>query len=340
MKIEMEIKESYKRFSALQKIISLFFIFTIIFAIIHFIVSFDAKFFMTILLISTAITLFIFSLTKNNNPFVMTKTSVEQFNLMGEANFFTVKKTYVADSPWKSKFRIRNLLMIKEYRQDGSLFTVTPYKNGKIWGEVKTYAIDGKLRNSAFYCEGEIDGKKIEMSGNDITNEKNYKGAHLHGVSKTFDKDTGNLVAEEHFSYGLRHGESKYYDGKTGNIQHTEHYKSGYKSGIFRYYDEEGNLRKEEQYLNDVLHGRTLVFFSNGKIQLEEEYINGKLEGSSKEYYEDGTLRNEYRYREGEKHGPQLAFYKSGVIMSKIFYNMGKKSSEAIHFDPDGNPVE
>ena len=339
MKLKLEFKQSFKRFTKIQKIIALFFIFTTLFSILILFLMKDIKLFLVVFGIATTVVFIIFNSTKNNRPFVLTKSSMEKFNLLGEANFYLVKKTFTTTSPFNSKFRYKNLLMIREYRQDGSLFTETPYKNGKIWGEVKTFSIHGKLRKSATYYEGDIEGKKIELDGSSVAKENNYKGAMLHGVSKTFDKDTGNLISEENFKYGVHHGKSSYFNAASGLKTHVEFYKNGKKYGISKFYNDEEILIKEIEYQNGLIHGKVIEYFTNGNEMSLTEYKLDKKDGVYKEFYEDGTIKIECRFRDDQKHGPHIAYYKSGVIMTKNFYDLGEKKGDSIFYDPDGNPV-
>ncbi|MFP4548942.1 MAG: toxin-antitoxin system YwqK family antitoxin [Fidelibacterota bacterium] len=339
MKKKVNIKESFRRFNAIQKITTLFFIFTVLFAFGAWLFLEDFKLFLVLVGIAGLVTIMVFNVTKKNNPFVITKSSLEQFRLMGEVNFYRVEKKYLATSPFSSQFRIRNLLMLREYRQDGTLFQETPYKKGKIWGEVKTYGVNGKIRKSATYRQGDIDGMNIETDVNGVKREKNYKGAHLHGTSKTYDKDTGNLISEENFRNGVPHGLSVFYDSKTGNKIREENFKDGRKYGKTKEYDENENLIKETEYRDNLIHGKTIEYFPGGTIKSEVDFEMNKKEGVAKEFYEDGTIKTEKRYRKDEKHGPQMSYYKSGDIMSKHFYDSGEKKGKPIFYDPDGNPV-
>ncbi len=340
MKKRIEFRESFKRFNSLQKIIALFFIITLILSVALFFFTNDFQLFFVVLGIAIGISLIVFNITKKNKPFVVTKVSLEQFNLMGEANFFTIKKTYITDSPLSTRFRYKNLLMIREYRQDGTLFKETPYKNGKIWGEVKTYSVTGKLRKSASYYEGEIEGKNIEMDGDEVAKEASYKGAHLHGVSKTYDKETGNLILEENYRYGTKHGPAIHYNAKNQQKTCEENYKDGRKYGKTVFFNKQGKPIRELDYRDDMVHGKVCEYYSDGQVKLEENFDRGKKEGAAKEFYENGAVKSEFRYRKGKKHGPQFSYYKSGDIMTKQFYEYGEKKGDAIFYDPDGNPVE
>jgi len=340
MQKKVNIKESFQRFSSVQKITTLFFIFTLLFAFIAWLFLEDFKLFLMLAGISSLVSIMIFNATKKNKPFVITKSSLEQFRLMGEANFYRIEKKFFATSPFASQFRIKNLLMIREYRQDGTLFQETPYRKGKIWGEVKTFGINGQLRKSASYRQGDVDGVNIETDVNGVKKETTYKGAHLHGTSKIFDKETGNLISEENFRYGIHHGPSRYYDGKSGHLIREENFKDGRKYGIFKEYNENEIPIKETEYRDNHIHGKEIEYYSNGTIKSEVDYKLGKKEGLAKEYYEDGTIKTEKRYRGDKKHGPQISYYKSGDIMSKHFYDSGEKKGNPIFYDPDGNPVE
>lgn len=339
MKIKLKIRQSFDRFTKIQKVVSLFWVISILLSIAILLFSKDLNLSLVLCLIATGITLFIFNMTKQNRPFVFTKISVEKYHLMGEANFYKVEKTFTSDSISNRKFRSKYLLMIREYRQDGSLFLETPYKNGKIWGEVKTFAVDGKIRKSATYYEGEIEGKEVELDGNTLAKEHNYKGALLHGLSKSYDKETGNIISEESFKYGAHHGPSFYYNPKTGAVTKEENYKNGKKYGKEKIFDEKNQIITETDYVNGMIHGQLIEYYENGEKKSVTEYQKDKRDGNYKEYYENGTIKTECRYREDNKHGPHLSYYKSGVIMTRNFFEDGKKKGEAIFYDPEGNPV-
>jgi len=339
MGTRLEIKQSYHRFSRVQKITAGFFLLSTVISIITYFWLRYLPLSLFIFAMALIPSSLIFRATKNNFPFIFTKLSLEKFHLMGEANFYIVKKTFYSKSLFDRKFYSRHLLIIREYRQDGSLFMETPYLKGKISGEVKTWSVDGKLRKSATYQEDDINGKKIEMEGSTVAKEKSYKGALLHGVTKIYDKETGNLISEENFKYGVHHGPSVYYDGKTGVKIKEIQYKNGKKYGTAKFFDLKENLIKTIEYKAGMKYGQSITYYPSGNQKSVTEYIKDQKEGKYLEFYEDGTLKIEYRYREDKKHGPSQAYYKTGKIMTQNFYEMGEQKGKPFFYDPDGNPV-
>lgn len=227
---------------------------------------------------------------------------------------------------------------------DGKLFCITPYKNGKIDGVEKCYNDDGTVWMEATYTNDTLNGV---MKHNTIDGQLRDEGYY----------DMDRLISEKsYYPNGRLSGEGKYtgvnwvfknYDdsGKlTSTMVETEidsiHY-------IEKNFYENGQLHFEALYTNGEQNEVEKTYYRNGKLESENTYVNGYSNGPQKDYYENGVLWKDFNEVDNEIDGVYSEYYKDGKLAIQCIYKHGKlkqikyfDDKTGMPFDKNGNEIK
>jgi antitoxin component YwqK of YwqJK toxin-antitoxin module len=112
----------------------------------------------------------------------------------------------------------------KSYHQNGTPSVETPYKGGKITGEVKSFTDKSGLLRVARFTAGVRDGEMVDYwpdRQNAVERSVPYRKGQIHGMSRAFYAD-GKPKWEKPFRDNLQHGVEKQFspDGKLERERH------------------------------------------------------------------------------------------------------------------------
>lgn len=112
----------------------------------------------------------------------------------------------------------------KSFHANGKPSVETPYKGGKISGEVKSYTEKGGLLRVARFTTGVRDGEMVDYwpdRENVVERSVPYRQGQIHGMSRAFYAD-GKMKWEKPFRNNLQHGVEKQFspDGKLERERH------------------------------------------------------------------------------------------------------------------------
>lgn len=134
------------------------------------------------------------------------------------------------------------------------------------------------------YYLGEKNGRQVYMKANgDTTKVETYKNGLLHGVRKSYYKDS-KIYKEASYANGILDGTFKTYN-KEGLVIEELNYKAGEKNGSCKYYYDDGVLLKTENWEMGVKNGEFKMFYYQGHVQTLETYKKGVKYGKFEEYY-------------------------------------------------------
>ena len=121
--------------------------------------------------------------------------------------------------------------MVKRYYEDGTPESIERYENNKLNGEYTDYYPNGRIKQSGFMKDGELNGKIVTY----------------------FDYGRNLISKKVDYINGKKNGEKISYndDGKT--VESIERYLNDKLEGIAEYYDELGNLILKQKFHEDEL---------------------------------------------------------------------------------------
>lgn len=96
-----------------------------------------------------------------------------------------------------------------------------------------------------------------------------------HGIEKSYDKITGNLIEIKPYCNGKIHGLNiRYFFTPKNQLNYIMPYVHGVKHGIEKHY-RYGKIESSISIKNGELHGECMIY-SDGKVQYKALYENGK----------------------------------------------------------------
>ncbi|MFA8301173.1 MAG: toxin-antitoxin system YwqK family antitoxin [Hyphomicrobiales bacterium] len=246
----------------------------------------------------------------------------------------------------------------KWFFHNGNVSKMGKYKHGIEDGFFVEFNLDGSVKNSIKYINGEIQNEeeifgaiRIEKeyfpSGR-LKAETVYSGKEKHGINKLYNEQ-GNIIKAEMYKKGqkisegivskngLRQGEwEEFYPDST--LKAKGSFLDDNKFGEWVYYFSGGKTEQRGRYgANGLPHGKWVWFYPNGKIHRTEYYNQGNLHGEYKEYDINGKPITFGKYVDGKKEGAwrlvygdhieEGSFYKGKPHGKwKYFYNDNKLS--------------
>lgn len=335
-KIKIRFRKTYQRLGLRHKTILGLVIFFTCINILGIILSGILQFWIILELICLTIASIFFYYFGSDLPFYMTRIESKSFYIMGEMKFRKVEKDFTARHPLVKRFNFRQVVLLREYREDGTLFSETPYNHGRIEGEKLIYTITGKLRRSSMYKSDYLNGYSKKISGDYLSLEQHFKKAKLHGITREYDIATGKLVKEINYKNNKIDGIMKKYDPRMGELLEETSYKNGVRNGLSKFYYQTGQLKSETPYKNNVIGGVVKIYFKSGNLHSEIPHIDGIKDGPAKFYYQTEQLKSEIPYKDGLLNGIEKIYYKSGTLLSETRYQDDVQKEPAKFYSPDG----
>ncbi len=255
----------------------------------------------------------------------------EQINFLQPQPYEKVVRLY------KKKGDETHVSKITSYHPNGHIHEYLEAKNGRAFGEFRSWHENGSLSMLAHVIEGM----------GDLSSEAKISWV-FDGPAKVFD-DEEKLVAQIHYEKGKLQGAATYYY-PSGSIKQIIPYDKDHKEGVVEFYNERGEKVGQEFYHGDQKEGIAFLtdpygisyieqykqgkliqgeyrskegqlvaevqeghgmkaVFEKGVLERKEEYQYGTACGAVEVYATDGTLQNRYHVKEGMKHGEEEVFY-------------------------------
>jgi len=139
----------------------------------------------------------------------------------------------------------------REWYKDGVLAEDTPYRNGRVEGESKTWHDSGGLASVSTYVAGKLHGP--------------YKEYH----------ENGKLAEETTFVSGKAEGKSKVYF-ESGKLLAARTFAGDELNGPYTEYYENGKVRLKGPYRNGARHGVWTIHGANGFLLFKSLYRDDK----------------------------------------------------------------
>lgn len=244
----------------------------------------------------------------------------------------------------------------KIYYFDGSLRSVTFYKNDERDSIFKSYYFGGQLETEGKYINGEKQGVwKYYYENGKLSEEENFKDGNLSGTDKMYNRDgtmdqlgnyTDNHLEGEYQFFGennqlavaliYKNGELKgySYEDKTGNRVAPVLLKGS--TGKVSSFYKNGNPSAELNFLNNDVQGPRKIFFTTGKPLVEGIREFGYDNGVKKFYYPNGALWKEENFLLGNQHGISKWYYANGKLEREENYYNGDLHGTCKYYDEQG----
>lgn len=224
------------------------------------------------------------------------------------------------------------------YNEHGRLTGKGNFDNqGKRQGEWNWFNEKGKIKETAVYSDGVLNGKYTRYYENErLEIDANYKDDNLSGEYKYYN-DKGALTQKKYFKNGELDG---LYTSYFNVGQELPEFKTFYEAGkikdkLTEYYAD-GSIYSEMSYKQGKLNGNELKYHQNGELSTKANYVNGELAGSYKSFYSNGNPYEIGQSSNGYYDGSWKSFYDDGTIQSEYFYDEGDLDGIYKYYDYDG----
>lgn len=224
------------------------------------------------------------------------------------------------------------------YNENGLLIAKGNFDDsGKKIGKWTWYNGIDRIKETAFYEEGKLNGENIMLHKNQKQYvDAIYKDNTLNGEYKYYN-NKGALLQKKYFKDGELEGVYESYF-KVGNkiLEYNIPYKKGLIEGESIEYYADGNIYAKANYIGGKINGVEKKYHFNKQLASEINYLNGKLNGSYKLYHTNGQLSEEGQSLEGFYDGNWKLYYSNGTLKSEFTYKKGKLTGLYKFYDADG----
>jgi uncharacterized protein len=266
---------------------------------------------------------------KNINGKKEIELTYRNYYLQGE------RKEYYFDGSIKSLSYYKNGLedsIYKIYYHGGILATEGRYSMGKKTGEWKEYNDKGKISSVKTYLNDELHGKKITYHDNGkVHTESEMQDGENHGVFKRFS-NTGELMIQ--INYQRDNPQSYTYLDKNNALVPAIPMNDG-NTKVVAYYPN-GNKSVEFELVDGRLINNDNRYHSNGKPSMESRESYDETEGEVKYYYPDGKLRSSTTYLHNQENGPYRSYHPNGKLEREGNYVLGLAHGILKKYDVNG----
>ncbi|MCL7752249.1 tetratricopeptide repeat protein [Polaribacter sp. Z022] len=224
------------------------------------------------------------------------------------------------------------------YNNSGRLTAEGAFNNlGERTGKWTWYNSNHKIKETAFYKEGVLEGKNLMYYDNGKKYvDANYVNDSLHWQYEYYN-NKGALVQRKFFNSGALDGMYKsYFDVGEKILEYQIPYKDGKIDGEVLEFYANGNVYEKTYYKDGNKEGLQTSYHYNNKISTEINYANNELNGSYKSYYSNGNLHEIGQSLEGFYDGVWKTYYSNGIIKSDFTYKKGNLNGLYKFYDTDG----
>jgi antitoxin component YwqK of YwqJK toxin-antitoxin module len=252
---------------------------------------------------------------------------------------------FLAPQPYEKVIRIykrkgdeAHLSKITSYHPNGHIHEYLEAKNGRAFGEFRSWHEKGTLSMVAHVIEG----------AGDLSPDAKTTWV-FDGVAKVFD-DQENVIALISYEKGKLQGTATYFY-PTGTVKQTIPYEKDRKEGLVESFNDKGQKVGQEFYHLDQKEGDAFLIEIGGN-SYKESYKRGKLiegeylskEGSiiaeihegfgMRAIFADGLLKRKEQYEAGVQNGAIEIFSPEGDLLSRYHVKEGMKHGEEQLFYP------
>ena len=228
------------------------------------------------------------------------------------------------------------------YYNNGSVYTVGNFKNGKLHGTYTNfYPYDPKTdtANEKYTCNfinGLKDGEQRDYYENrDIKSIRNYKLGILNGRSGDFWKHKRQKTVMNYVSGKLEGQYVEFYNGKHNPIKVFGTMKNNQKDGIWTYGSKSGNISKKGIYIMDKMIGLWTEYYGENIIRGKGDYKND-ICCEYKEYFIDGKLKSKGMKNHDLKVGKWSDYNRMGYVWREVYYSKKGVIKNIIKLGPVG----
>ncbi|WP_136064945.1 toxin-antitoxin system YwqK family antitoxin [Modicisalibacter radicis] len=161
---------------------------------------------------------------------------------------------------------------ITVYDRQGRIARTVEYDHSQRNGKMREYTEDGEVYRVTDYVDGKIDGKRVSFRNGIIDGVEHYRDGRMEGAAEYYylgdkgdaDHDKPPLRLRIHYENGCRDGWARNWT-RQGQMKSETHYADGKKDGVerFFYIDDDG-----DRHLASIVH-----------------YRAGKLVGVARDFY-------------------------------------------------------
>lgn len=224
------------------------------------------------------------------------------------------------------------------FNEAGRMVTEAHYDgNGERTGNWKWYHDHLKLKESAIYKNGELDGENsIFYPNGQLSIKTFYKGDKLDGEYLYYNEN-GALQQKKYFEDGKLAGTYTSYFSVGEEIpEFIIPYKQDKVQEKANEYYANGKQYSEIPFKDGNRHGIEKKFHINGNVSDEFTYVEDQLQGPYKSYHTDGKVSGIGTYKEGLLHGPYTTYYPDGTLQGDANYSDGFLEGSYTYYDFDG----
>lgn len=207
---------------------------------------------------------------------------------------------------------------------------VANYKEGVLYGEMKSWQKSGDAYEEGNYVNGLKEGKWISYlpyTPGQIGTECEYKNGEEVGVRTSYHsngKISDTLTFRPHPKGEVIRDYKNY---KDGTLEEENFYKDGMANGRWKYYYESGNKKEEREFKDDEKNGEWLQWYENGNKKAVFNFKDDKKDGKCIHWYENGQIEEEESYKNGINDEPSFYWYENGQLKQEINWKDGDISS-------------
>jgi antitoxin component YwqK of YwqJK toxin-antitoxin module len=214
----------------------------------------------------------------------------------------------------------------KEFYNDGTAKSISPFANGLLHGVSKEFNADGSPKSVSPFVNGKAEGKFVTYNWKGLVeSELHFKNGLQDGTAISYDTDS-NVRSEAAYSQGKESGRKWQ---RYSNYEMTAHYKDGIYDGEYSEIFTNGNVRVKGFYIDGKKDGTWETGRQDGRITLTEVFANNeKIKETT--YFTDGSVNTVRELKNGRKNGWERTYnFGDGSLKSELFYKDGQVSSAA-----------
>lgn len=186
------------------------------------------------------------------------------------------------------------------YHKNGQQKMIVNYIKGKKEGTGQIYTEAGKLRETA-----------------------EFKNGQLNGLRHLYNDSTKQIIIVENYKNNNFEGEYLSYH-PNGKPKQKGQYVNNKMSGLWNYYYLNGNIKETVNFKNNVEDGPYKAYHQNGQLKAEGQYENENRQGEWKVYHPNGILEEKANYVDDWEEGLIEVFDSTGQKIKAIIYKQGR----------------
>lgn len=165
------------------------------------------------------------------------------------------------------------------------------------------------------------------------------RGRYRSGQSVVVNQQ-GKLLSECYYRENRLHGPSRYFCGESGQLLAQGWFVEGVQQGRNHQYYPGGSLYSETLFLDGSLHGKQRYYYASGQLKALIPYEKGKLHGDMEQFFEDGTLFRRVQFHDNLRQGLEEQYGLDGKPAFMCHYNLDVPVHESKSWHSSGKLFE